>query len=641
MGLAEDLKELKKLSKKKEAGKLNLKRLIRIYKVFGRHYKPYWKILLFSYICLFITIGMSALAPIPLKLIVDQVLLQKPLPENLSFLNPYLLQSSSTVLLWLAVSVVIMAVLEAVFSYLNKFYVSSTGDRINADIRERIFAHLQRLSLSFHESARRGDLVYLLTSDLSKLKTILIDFPQDFTHRVGTILTYAVLILILDWRLGLIGLAAFPFIYWIVRVFSPGLRKALKKRRKQEGEVASLIAENVKSIALIHAYGRQHTVMDRFRHENQKSLEARLTALRLQRTYSRLIDFFVIFTTAVVLYLGGKYALQGEILPGTLVLMTVYLKELYGPIEKLNRLFFDLIKSQVSGEQLLDVVENDMIQKDAPNAKPAPPLKGKVEFQNVSFSYKSGSEVLNRISFTVEPGQFVAIVGHSGAGKSTLISLLLRFYDPQEGRILIDGRDIRSYTLKSLRDQMTVVLQEARLFQQSIRDNIAFGRPEATEEEIIQAAKKAEAHDFIMNLPQGYDTIMYEGGENLSGGQQQRINIARAIIRDTPIVILDEPASSLDARTEAKIQKAIRNLAQGRTTFMIAHKLSTVTQADKILLLEKGSLVAQGTHEELLATSEAYRKLYEAQFGWQNEFVSNSANSNGSALTVETVSKES
>lgn len=630
MGLLHDLKSLKKFSSKKEAGKLDLKTLLRIYRVFGRHYKPYWNILGIAYGALFASIALGALAPLPLKLMIDQVILQKPMPDSLGFLTPvFMTMPPRILLLWLAVAVVVMAVLQAIFSFLNKFYISSTGDRINADIRERVFAHLQRLSLSFHESVRKGNLVYMLTSDLSKMKTILIDFPQDLTHRLGTILMYAILLLLLDWRLGLIGIAAFPVVYWITKIFGPGLRKAMKRRRKKEGEVASLISENLLGMALVQAYGREQTLKDRFNAENQESLEARLTALRLQRTYSRLIDFFTIFTTALILYFGGKFALGGDILPGTLVLMTVYLKELYSPIEKLNRLFFDVIKSQVAGEQLLGLVENDMVQEDAPGAKPAPPLKGEVEFRNVSFAYGNENEVLKNISFKVAAGETVAVIGHSGAGKSTLISLLLRFYDPQKGEILIDGQDVRRFTLKSLRDQMTVVLQDARLFQLTVRENIRFGKPDATEDEIVRAAKLAEAHDFITDLPEGYDTVMYEGGENLSGGQKQRIHIARAIIRNTPIVILDEPSTGLDARTEARLQKAIHHLTRDKTTFIIAHKLSTIHSADKILLLEHGELIAQGRHEELMRTSEAYRKLYEAQFGWQDQ-VASASPQNGS-----------
>ncbi|RMD98634.1 MAG: ABC transporter ATP-binding protein [Calditrichaeota bacterium] len=599
--------------------KLNIKGLFRIYKVFGRHYKKYWVALTIAYASLFITIGLSALQPWPLKLILDHLILGKPFPKSFAFLNPYLEKDPKTLLLILSVSSVIITIFKSIFSFINKFWISSTGDKISADIRERVFAHLQRLSLSFHESSQKGDLVYILTSDATKMKGVLIDFPQDFSYRVGTFVFYMVLIFALDWRLGLIGVGVVPFMFWATKIFGANLRTAMKKRRKKEGQVASVISENVTAMALVQAYGRQDEQVAKFNAENRQSLEAQLKALKLQRFYSRVMDFLVITSTALILYLGGKYALQGYMLPGTLVLIIAYLRELHGASEKFSGVFFDVAGRQVSGERLLEVLENDMVMVDRKGARPAPKFKGKIEFKNVSFSYKTGKEVLKNLNFTVDAGQTVALVGHSGAGKSTLISLLLHFYEPQKGQILIDGQDIRNFTLKSLRGQITVVLQNAKLFQQSIRDNIAFGKPDATEEEIIRAAKLAEAHEFIQELPQGYDTIMYEGGENLSGGQIQRINIARAIIRNTPIVILDELTTGLDARAEAKVNAAIKHLTQNKTTFIIAHKFSTVANADVILLLEEGELAHMGTHEELMKQSKEYRELYKAQFSWQQE----------------------
>jgi ATP-binding cassette subfamily B protein len=292
-----------------------------------------------------------------------------------------------------------------------------------------------------------------------------------------------------------------------------------------------------------------------------------------------------------------------------------YLRDIYGAAEKFSGVFLNLAKAQISAMRLLELVENDMIVRDAAQAMPAPPFRGRIEFKNVSFAYRRSRHVLKALNFAVTPGETVALVGHSGAGKSTLVSLLLRFYDPQQGQILIDGEDLRNFTLKSLRDQVTVLLQEAKLFRLTVRENIMFGRPDATEAEIVEAARLAEAHDFIMQMPEGYDTIIYEGGDNLSGGQKQRINIARAMIRNTPIVILDEPAAGLDAKTEAKIHAAIRRLARDRTTFIIAHNLTTIASADKILLLEEGQLAHQGSHEQLLLSSAQYLEFYELQVG--------------------------
>lgn len=628
MEFFDDLRQLRKRARKEEQEKLDLKGLVKVYRVFGRHFKKYWKVLLVAYASLFVTIAVTVLTPWPLKLILDHVILDEPMPAGFSFLSPLQANDPKLLLLLLALAIVAITTLEAVFSYINKFYVSSTGERINADIRERVFAHLQRLSLSFHDSARSGNLVYLLTSDAKEMSSILIDFPQDFTNRIFTFGATAAMMLALDWRLTLLALSTAPLIYLFTKHFGAGMKKAMRKRREREGEVAAIVSENVTTMALVQAYGREDSERARFNSEVRESLEAQLRALRLHKTYSRVADFLVTMSTAAVLYFGGRAALSGELLPGTLVLFVAYLRDIFGSFEKFSGLFIGLAKSQVSAERLLDLVENDMVMRDDPRAVPAPAFRGAVEFRNVSFAYKRGNEVLKNLNFKVAPGELVALVGHSGAGKSTLISLLLRFYDPQQGQILIDGQDLRRYTLDSLRAQITIVLQEAMLFRQSVRDNIAFGKPGASEEEVIAAATLAQAHEFIMQMPEGYDTMMYEGGDNLSGGQKQRLNIARAIIRDTPIVILDEPATGLDAMAEAKVNAALRQLTRGKTAFIIAHKFSTIAHADKILLLEEGELAHQGTHEQLLAQCPQYRELYELQFGWQKELAA-AGNGNG------------
>jgi ATP-binding cassette subfamily B protein len=617
MQFIDDLSKLHQMGKKKTKDRLRSKSLVRIYIVFGQHYKKYWQALMLAYVSLLAFIAVEVLAPWPLKLIVDYLILDRPLPVDVALLQTMRATDPKLLLLLSALSIVVLAVLAAFLSYVIKYWVASVGARMSADIRERVFAHLQRLSLSFHDSARSGNLAYLLTSDVKEMRRLLLDLPQECVRRLVTFGTYAVVMLTLDWRLGLLALSTVPLLYCGTRYFGAGMQKAMKTKREQEGVVASIIAENVTSMTLIQAYGREETELDRFSGENQGSLATQLRALRLQKTYGRLADFLVTLSTAAVLYFGGRAALRGEILPGTLVVFVAYLRNVYLAIEKFSDLFLDLAKSSASGERLLDLVENDLVMQDEPHAVPAPPFQGRVAFQDVNFAYKKDQEVLQRLNFVVEPGETVALVGHSGAGKSTLISLLLRFYDPQHGQILIDGKNIRTFTLKSLRDQITIVLQDAKLFRQTVRENIAFGTPDATQEEIIAAAKLAEAHEFIMQMPDGYETVMYEGGDNLSGGQKQRLNLARAIIRDTPILILDEPVTGLDARAEANVNAALQRLTRGRTTFIIAHKFSTIASADKVLLLEAGQLAHQGTHAQLLRESAQYRALYELQLGRQ------------------------
>jgi ABC-type multidrug transport system fused ATPase/permease subunit len=529
------------------------------------------------------------------------------------FLEPLLERNPNLLLIGLAASVLVITFLASMFAYVGKFLVSSTGLRLIADIRERVFAHLQRLSLSFHESSRAGNVVYLLSADAKEMKTLLVEVPQDLVHHLLVFATCAAFMLLLDWRLTLLSFAFAPVLFVVTRYFGRSVKAATSLRREREGAVASIVLENVASMALVQAYGQEQAERGRLARESRKSLDAQLRALRLKRTYSRATDLMTTLSTAAVLYVGGRFALAGDILPGTLVVFVAYLRDIAASVEKVSALFLELTKARVSAERLLELIETDLVVQDDAGAIDAPRFRGRVEFRNVSFAYGDGVPVLEDVSFVVEPGQTVALVGQSGAGKSTLISLLLRFYDPQHGQVLIDGTDIRRFTLASLRRQTTILLQDARLFSQSVRDNIAFGKPDATDDEVVLAAKRAQAHEFIAQMPGGYDSVVAEGGETLSGGQRQRINIARAIIRDTPIVILDEPGRSLDAHAEAKVNAAIRELTRDDTTFIVAHELSTVTTADRILVLDGGRLVHQGTHRQLLAESPLYRELYELQ----------------------------
>jgi len=584
--------------------------LIRIYRTFGHHYLKYWKVLTVSYLSLFASIGMTVLMPWPLKLILDRVILARPLPKRLGFLDQVLPHDPRQLLLVLSLSVVMITVLEALFSYVNKFWISGTGDRITADIRERVFAHLQRLSLSFHESMRTGDLVYLLTSDTSQMKDLMVDFPQDFTKRAVSFAVYGALLLMLDLKLGLIAVTAVPLIWACTRFFGTGMRQATRRARARQGAVASILGENLTAMAVVQAYGREEAERERFEQGNRENLDAQLQSLKLHRTLGRLVDLFVTLSTAGVLYLGGRQALGGTLLPGTLVVLVAYVRGLYGSFDRFSNVFLGLAQAQVSGERLVALVESDLVMRDTPGARAAPRLAGRVEFRNVTFGYRRGAgPVLRGVSFAAEPGETIAVVGRSGAGKSTLVSLLLRFYDPDEGEILLDGHEARAFTRASVRDQITVVLQDARLFRQSIHDNIAFGRKGTTREQVLAAAQRAEADEFIVRLADGYETVLSEGGADLSGGQRQRIHIARAMVRNTPIVILDEPVTGLDAIAEAKVGLAVRRLIEGRTAFIVAHKFSTLAGADKVLALEDDGTVRFGTPDQLLRRSTTYREL--------------------------------
>jgi len=598
-----------------ERERVRYRTILRLYKVFGRYYKKHWKMLAAAYTGLLLTIVVALFTPWPLKLILDFVILKNPLPARAEFITQWFGTNEQTLLAALVLAFILLRFVDSIVSYLHKVGMLSVGEMISTDVREHVFSHLQRLSLSFHESSRSGDLVYRLTSDIRDIKGVLISVPENIVYRFVMIVTHVGLMLAIEWRLALLAFSVMPLLYYFQRRYGVGLQSATRKKRNKESDVTSIISENVTSMALVQAYGREDLQQARFESENRISMESGIDAMRISKLFKRTNDILFAAGTCGVVYLGGKLAMSGAITPGTLVLFVSYLKNLYSPAEKFANMILEIAKSQVAGERLLELVDCDMIIEDSPHAIAAPRLQGRIEFRNVGFAYQRGNEILKNVSFAVAPGETVALVGHSGAGKSTLVSLLMRFYDPRSGQVLMDGHDLREFKLKSLRDQVTILMQEAVLFNKTVRENIGFGKIDATEEDIVQAAKLAQAHDFIMEMPEGYDTMIYEGGENLSGGQKQRLNIARAIIRNTPILILDEPATALDAKAEAKIHEALDELTKGRTTFIIAHKFSTIARADKILVLEEGRIAGFGTHDELMGASREYRELYELQFG--------------------------
>jgi ATP-binding cassette subfamily B protein len=585
----------------------------RLYGTFGPHLKTYWKWFVLAYVGLVGTILMNLVKPWPLKLIFDYILLDKPMPESAMDLMSILGNDKAALLIIFCISIVVVVFFDGLLSYSYKYLMAAAGERVINDIRRRVFDHLQILPQAFHGSSRSGDLTLRMTSDINAIKKLLIGSVQTFATYLLTSISLIGTMLWMDWRLTLVALAVVPPLYLMSFRFSRKVERLEKTKRVKESEVASIVQETMTSMPVVQAFTQEDQERQRFAKATDESLMADLRKMRLSRTVRRAVQLLMASGTALVIWYGASRALAGEVTPGDLIVFAAYLKDLYNPIGGFSELIMDFFGAVVSSERIAAILGIDMTVKDSPHAITTPPFQGAVAFEDVTFGYTPGEPVLQNLSFAVKPGQMVALVGSSGTGKSTIVNLLLRFFDPWQGRILIDGQDIRRFTLESLRRQLSVVLQESILFRRTIGENIAYGKPQARWAEIVAAAKAAQAHDFIMKLPDGYETVLNERGINLSGGQRQRIALARAILRDAPILILDEPVTGLDAITEAQLNATLVRLMQGRTSFVIAHRLSTIRRADLILVIEEGKVIERGTHAELLAQSSLYHHLYSLQ----------------------------
>jgi ABC-type multidrug transport system fused ATPase/permease subunit len=586
------------------------------YRTFGPYLRPYVGWFALAYVAMGVFILFRTLTPFPLKWTLDYVLLHKPLPEGRvgDELTRYA-GDLHGMLVILCIAMVAMVLIQNLFSYMQKFVLAAAARRANNDIRNAVFERLQVLPLAFHGNVRTGDLIVRLTEDINMLRKLLIDSVSDLAKMFFTFGWVAVLMCMVDWQLTLIALSiGFP-IYFLTRRFTGKVEELAKEMRTKESEVGSILVENLSSMAIVKAFSNEDRERQRFGRETHASLRADIRRLQLSKGFGRLVDFLGASGTAVVVYYAGSLAIEGRLEATTLVLFAPWLKELYSPLEKLAELIVELTRQLVSGERIAEILRTDITLKDADDAVAAPPLRGEVAFDHVTFGYKKEILVLEDLTFAVRPGQMVALVGSSGAGKSTIVNLILRFFDPWQGGVIIDGQDIRRFTLESLRRQMTVLLQETLLMRRTVRENIALGKPDADLAAVEAAAKAAHIHDFIETLPNGYDSILGERGADLSGGQRQRIALARAILRDAPILILDEPVTGLDAITAARLRETIAEVAKGRTTFVIAHTLSMIERADLILVLDKGRIVEHGTHDELMARSRVYAGLYETQHG--------------------------
>lgn len=589
-------------------------RVRHFYRAFGPFLKPYrWRIG-GAYAALLATVAMTLLRPWPLKLVLDTVLLDKrSLTDVLPWLPTAVNSIDKTLLLTiLCVSLVVIVLFESLFSYWQKISFSAVGQSATTDILEHVFTHVQTLPRATGER-RTGDVILRLTSDVKTLRDLLVNHVQQLGNYGFTVFSTLVVMAWMNWQLTALAVVVVPFISFTSYYFSTSIRQATKQKRSREGAVAAIVQENLQSVAVVQAFAQEERERKRFRQEARRSLQASLDSVRLGGAFTRSIKVLNTIGTAMIVWLGASRVLEGSMSPGDLVVFASYVNDLYTPIQNVSELAVQFMESLVSGERVLELTQTAPRIGDSPHAVKADRFRGDVAFDDVVFGYERSKPVFQGLTFQVRSGETVAVVGGSGAGKSTILNLLLRFFDPWQGTVLVDGKDIRGFKLRSLRTHVSVVMQESVLFRRPVHENISYGRPGASMNDIIAAAKAAHAHDFIEALPEGYDTVLDEQGSNLSGGQRQRIAIARAFLRDAPILLMDEPTSGLDALTEAQLSETMNELARGRTTIIIAHRFSTIERADRILVLDGGRVAQEGVHAELLAQDGPYRELFEAQ----------------------------
>ena len=560
--------------------------------------KPYMHRLLFAMVCTIMAAAGNLYIPWIIKDMIDEVLADK----------------NGTMLNWIAASIIAIFIVRGLFWYGQNYLMSYVGQSVIIDIRAAVFKKIQRLSVSFYDKNKTGTIMSYVTNDVNALQSAMVENTIEMITEGFILIGSVVAMIYLDWRLTLFTVCTFPVVLWFMEFFGKKIRKTGGRIQECTADITSVLQESVASARVIKSFVREDYEVDRFDVENKANFRANMKNAQLMATLTPVVELVAAIGVTMIIWYGGNNVINGTITAGSLVAFLTYAVNISNPIKRLTRVIGNIQKALAAAQRVFMIIDIPEEIAESRDAKQLPEVIGKVEFQNVSFAYNDKGNVITDLSFSVKPGEVIAIVGPSGAGKSTIANLLPRFYDVNKGDIKIDGHSVREVTLDSLREQVGIVPQETMLFNGSVYNNILYGRLDATKEEIEAAAKAANAHDFIMQLTDGYETKLGDRGVNLSGGQRQRIAIARAILKNPRILILDEATSALDTESERVVQEALDRLMVGRTSFVIAHRLSTVKNADKILVLEKGNLVESGTHDELLALDGLYAHLYKIQY---------------------------
>src|SRR5436190_6020782 len=575
---------------------------------------PHWGTLSLAFIAVIGESLTDLLEPWPLKIVFDYVFGSKQMPDWLASITAPIGSDKFSILNFAVLAVIVIAVFGAISSYFEKYLTTSVGQWVMHDLRRVLYSHIQRLSLSYHDQKRTGDLISRCTTDIDAVQSLVSQVLLGMLVNVLTLVGMMLVMLYLNWAFTVIALMVAPALFFVVYHYTHRIKNASRAVRRQEGEVVSVLEEVLSSIRVVKAFAREDYEQKRFERESRESVERALRARNFKAKLPPIVEIIVASGTCLVLWYGARLVLAGSLTGGELLVFLLYLGKMYKPMRELSKMTDTISKADVGWERIREVLENETQVRDLPGAKRAPRFKGKIEYEHVRFAYNGNGAVLEDLTFDINPGQMVALVGPTGAGKTTIVSLLPRFYESNGGVIRIDGIDIRKFKQKSLREQISFVLQETLLFHATVAQNIAYGKPQASHEEIVRAARLANADEFIERMPDGYETMIGERGVTLSGGQRQRITIARAIIRDSPILILDEPSAGLDAESEKLVFDALDKLMEGKTSIVIAHRLATVRRADKIFVIDRGRVIEHGTHEELLSGGGLYSRLYELQF---------------------------